>query len=49
MEPKTYPLIAIRVSSEQMTDLRRRCNENRMTLADYVRAVLFPVGKKRLA
>lgn len=47
METKTYPLISIRISDEQMTDLRRRCSKNRMSLADYVRAMLFPVEEKK--
>lgn len=39
---KKYPMISIRVKREQFEYLRRECQAKKLTLADYVRAVLFP-------
>ena len=39
---KKYPMISVRVKREQFEYLRRECQAKNISLADYVRAVLFP-------
>jgi len=39
---KQYPMISVRVKREQFEYIRRECESKNLSLADYVRAVLFP-------
>ncbi len=41
-QEKEYPMISVRVKREQFEYLRRECQAKNLSLADYVRAVLFP-------
>ena len=39
---KEYPMLSLRITPEQRSDLRRRSVENGLSIPDYARAVLFP-------
>jgi len=39
---KFYPLLSVRISEEQMSNLRRWAKERSVKVPEYVRTILFP-------
>ena len=39
---RKYPILAVRVSEQQLRYIRREADDKSVTVGEYVRAVLFP-------